>query len=66
MYHSIQNIIKRFPKYVQLYIEGLSDNYILINDLHKMTKPLYQIISAYFFYNLANPSFQPEKTLILL
>jgi hypothetical protein len=66
MYHSIQNIIKRFPKYVQLYIEGLSDNYILINDLHKMAKPIYQIISAYFFYNLANPSFQPEKTLILL
>jgi hypothetical protein len=66
MYHSIKNIIKRFPKYVQLYIEGLSDNYILINDLHKMANPLYKIISAYFFYNLANPSFQPEKTLILL
>lgn len=66
MYHSIQNIIKRFPKYVQLLIEGLSDNHILIKDLYKMTTPLYQIISAYFFYNLANPSFQPEKTLILL
>lgn len=66
MYHSIKNIIKRFPKYTQLLIEGLSDNHILIKDLYKMTTPLYQIISAYFFYNLANPSFQPEKTLILV
>jgi len=66
MYHSIRNILKRFPKYSQLYIEGLSDNYILINDLFKMTKSLYKIISAYYFYNFAYPSFQPEKTLILL
>ena len=66
MYHSIQNIIKRFPKYSQLYIEGLSDNYILINDLFKMTNTLYKIISAYYFYNFAYSSFQPGKTLILL
>jgi hypothetical protein len=66
MYHSIQLILNRFPKYSQLYIEGLSDNYILINDLFKMTKSLYKIISAYYFYNFAYPSFQPEKTLILL
>jgi hypothetical protein len=66
MYHSIQNIIKRFPKYSQLYIEGLSDNYILINDLFKMTNTLYKIISAYYFYNFAYSSFHPEKTLILL
>jgi hypothetical protein len=66
MYHSIRNILTRFPQYSQLYIEGLSDNYILINDLFKMTNSLYKIISAYYFYNYAIPSFQPEKTLILL
>ena len=66
MYHSIRNILKRFPKYSQLYIEGLSDNYILINDLFKMTNSLYKIISAYYFYNYAISSFSPEKTLILL
>lgn len=46
-------------------IENISDNYIIIENIMKKTKPIISSPTAYFFYNFAYPTFNANKTLIL-
>ena len=46
-------------------IENISHNNIIIANLSLKTKPIIISPTAYFFYNFAYPTFQPEKVLIL-
>jgi hypothetical protein len=46
-------------------IESISHNGIIINNLQLKTKPIIKSPTAYFFYNFAYPTFQPEKCFII-
>jgi len=46
-------------------IEDISDNFIIINNIKQKTKPTIISPTAYFFYNFAFPTFQPNKVLII-
>jgi GNAT superfamily N-acetyltransferase len=46
-------------------IESISHNDVIISNLLLKTKPLVISPTAYFFYNFAYPTFQPNKVLIL-
>jgi hypothetical protein len=46
-------------------IENISHNNIIIANLSLKTKPIIISPTAYFFYNFAYPTFQPEKVLII-
>jgi hypothetical protein len=46
-------------------IENLSNNNIILNNIILKTKPLIVSPTAYFFYNFAYPTFNPEKVLII-
>ena len=46
-------------------IENISHNNIIITNLSLKTKPIIISPTAYFFYNFAYPTFQPEKVLII-
>jgi hypothetical protein len=46
-------------------IECISHNDIIINNIMLKTKPVITSPTAYFFYNFAYPTFNPNKVLIL-
>ena len=46
-------------------IESISNNNIIINNLILKTSPLIKSPTAYFFYNFAYNTFNPEKVLII-
>jgi hypothetical protein len=46
-------------------IESISNNNIIINNLILKTEPLLISPTAYFFYNFAYTTFNPEKVLII-
>ena len=46
-------------------VEEISDNHLIANALKIRTKPLFVSPTAYFFYNFAYHTFQPNKTFIL-
>ena len=46
-------------------VEEMSDNYLIADALKMRTKPLFVSPTAYFFYNFAYHTFQPNKTFIL-
>ena len=46
-------------------IENISNNNIIIDNLVVKTPPMTISPTAYFFYNFAYPSFQPQKVLLL-
>lgn len=47
-------------------VENISHNHIIINNLLKKTHPLIKSPTAYFFYNFAYHTFNPDKCLILV
>ena len=47
-------------------VENISHNNVIINNLLKKTHPLIKSPTAYFFYNFAYHTFNPEKCLILV
>jgi len=46
-------------------IENVSHNNIIIDNIILKTEPLIKSPTAYFFYNFAYPTFQPNKVLII-
>ena len=46
-------------------IEELSDNYIIVDALKMRTKPIIISPTAYFFYNFAYHTFNPNRAFIL-
>jgi hypothetical protein len=63
---SLINIIHKFPSYKLLIVENTSDNDKLIHFYSKLNELLFNIKSAYYFYNFAHHSYQANQTLILL
>jgi hypothetical protein len=63
---SLMNLINKNPSYKLLIIENTSDNDKLIHFYSKWNELLFNIKTAYYFYNFAHHSYQPNQTLILL
>jgi hypothetical protein len=63
---ALLNITDKFPSYKLLIIENTSDNDKLIHFYSKLNELLFNINSAYYFYNFAHQLYQPNQTLILL
>jgi len=64
--NGLMNLINKFPSYKLLIIENNSDNDKLIHFYSKFNELLFNIKSAYYFYNFAHHSYQSNETLILL
>ena len=64
--NALMNIIDNYPSYKLLIIENHSDNDRLIDFYSKINKLLFNIKSAYYFYNFAHHSYHSNHTLILL
>jgi len=63
---ALMDLIDKHPSYKLLIIENTSDNDKLIHFYSKFNELLFNVISAYYFYNFAHHSFQPNDTLIFL
>jgi len=63
---ALLNIIDKNPSYKLLIVENTSDNDKLIHFYSKLNELLFNIKSAYYFYNFAHHSYQSNQTLILL
>jgi hypothetical protein len=65
--HSIQKIIKKFPKYKMIMFENLGDNIIINNEWRKKNTPIFENKTAYYAYNWVYPSspLLPERCLFL-
>ena len=63
---SLMNLINKTPSYKLLIIENTSDNDKLIHFYSKWNELLFNIKTAYYFYNFAHHSYQPNQTLFLL
>ena len=59
------NIIKERKNYGFLVIENISCNNVLINGLVIRNKPYIISPAAYFFYNFAYKTFNPNKVLMI-
>jgi hypothetical protein len=64
--NALMNIIDNYPSYKLLIIENHSNNDRLIDFYSKINKLLFNIKSAYYFYNFAHHSYHSNHTLILL
>lgn len=63
---ALMELINKYPSYKLLIIENNSDNNKLIHFYSKLNELLFNINSAYYFYNFAHHTYQPNDTLILL
>ena len=63
---TLMDLIDKNSFYKLLIIENTSDNDLLIHFYSKLNELLFNVISAYYFYNFAHNSYQSNKTLILL
>ena len=64
--NALMNLIDNYPSYKLLIIENHSDNDILIDFYSKINRLLFNIKSAYYFYNFAHHSYHSNDILILL
>jgi hypothetical protein len=58
-------IMKQNPEFGFLVIENISHNNIIFNSLTIRNKPFIVSPAAYFFYNFAYKTFEPNKTFII-
>lgn len=63
---AIQKIIAKYPTYSILLIEGKSDNVKLNDMMMTYNTPTFALPTAYYFYNFAYATFQPENAFILI
>ena len=64
--NALMELINKYPSYKLLIIENNSDNDKLIHFYSKFNELLFNIKSAYYFYNFAHHTYQSNDTLILL
>ena len=62
---ALWSIIKDRPTYKFCSIENISDNQMIINNIHIKTHPYIVSQTAYFFYNFAYNPFKSNRCLIL-
>lgn len=65
---SITKIVKKYEKtcnYAYFSIENISSNDAILKDLEKKNIPIHSSPTAYFFYNFACPTYQPNKVFML-
>lgn len=62
---ALWKIKEKNPGFQYLAVEKISHNDILVDNLKKKTIPCIEMPCAYFFYNFAYPTFNPQKVLII-
>jgi len=63
---ALLKLIKEYSFYKMLLIDDNSDNNFLIKYFSNMTSSLFQIKTAYYFYNFAHKTYPSNKILVLL
>lgn len=63
--NALYKILEKNKEFKTAVIENVSDNDIIIQNILFKTKPFIISPTAYFFYNFAYPTFNPNKVLVI-